>query len=249
MAKTFNVQPGDSVQAQLPGPGGKSVPVTFHAAGLFLNFPGFPQGVDMVGNASLYRQITGSTRADFFLLKTSDGSTTAVTQLAQVLRARAGSSNPILVETTATAINRDASSLTAINMRGLGSLELLFAVIMSAIGIALFVFGLLLQRQKEYVTMRALGMRIEQLRGLVLGEATVVAAFSLVIGGLVGAAMAALFLQVLSPLFTVQPSGLTVPVGQLALLATLVLGAVGLSGLLSARALRRMSPAELLREE
>jgi putative ABC transport system permease protein len=249
MAKTFNVQPGDSVQAQLPGPGGKSVPVTFHAAGLFLNFPGFPQGVDMVSNASLYRQVTGSTRADFFLLKTSDGSTTAVTQLAQVLQARAGSSNPILVETTATAINRDASSLTAINMRGLGSLELLFAVIMSAIGIALFVFGLLLQRQKEYVTMRALGMRIEQLRGLVLGEATVVAAFSLLIGGLVGAAMAALFLQVLSPLFTVQPSGLTVPVGQLALLATLVLGAVGLSGLLSARALRRMSPAELLREE
>jgi ABC-type antimicrobial peptide transport system permease subunit len=42
---------------------------------------------------------------------------------------------------------------------------------------------------------------------------------------------------------------LTVPFGQLALLATLVLGAVGLSGLLSARRLRRMSPAELLREE
>jgi ABC-type antimicrobial peptide transport system permease subunit len=83
----------------------------------------------------------------------------------------------------------------------------------------------------------------------VLGEATVVAAFSLVIGGLVGAGMAALFLQVLSPLFTVQPSGLTVPIAQLALLATLVLGAVGLSGLLSARRLRRLSPAELLREE
>jgi putative ABC transport system permease protein len=165
------------------------------------------------------------------------------------MRTQVGANNPILVETTATAINRDASSLTAINMRGLGSLETLFAVIMSAIGIAIFVFGLLLQRRKEYVTMRALGMRLQELRGLVIGEATVVAVFSLLIGGVVGAAMAAMFVQVLSPLFTIQPSGLTVPFGELALLATLVLGAVGLSGLLSARSLRRLSPAELLREE
>jgi putative ABC transport system permease protein len=249
MAKTFNVQAGDQVLAQLPGPGGKPIPVTFHAAGLFINFPGYPQGVDMVGNASLYRQVTGSGRADFFLIKTADASTSAVTQVAQSMRTQVGANNPILVETTATAINRDASSLTAINMRGLGSLETLFAVIMSAIGIAIFVFGLLLQRRKEYVTMRALGMRLQELRGLVIGEATVVAVFSLLIGGVVGAAMAAMFVQVLSPLFTIQPSGLTVPFGELALLATLVLGAVGLSGLLSARSLRRLSPAELLREE
>jgi putative ABC transport system permease protein len=165
------------------------------------------------------------------------------------LRSSVGRASPILVETTATAFNRDASSLTAVNMRGLGSLETLFTILMSGIGIAIFVFGLLLERRKEYVTMWALGMRFGQLRALVLGEAAAVALCSLVIGGAVGAAMAVMFIQVLTPLFTIPPNTLTFPVDELALLATLVLGGMSLSALLSARSLRRLNPAELLREE
>jgi ABC-type antimicrobial peptide transport system permease subunit len=124
-----------------------------------------------------------------------------------------------------------------------------FAVVMSAIGVAIFVFGLLLQRRKEFITMRALGMALAQLRALVLGEAAIVAVFSLVIGGVVGAVMALMFVQVLSPLFTIPPSGLTVPTGELGLLATLVLAGVGVASLVSASLLRRLNPAELLREE
>lgn len=248
MARTFNVQAGDQVRAQLQGPTGTPVAVTFHAAGLFKDFPGFPQGIDLVGNLPFYQAITNSNRADFFLIRTADGSPSGVSQVAQALRS-SGGSNPILVETTATAFNRDASSLTAVNMRGLGSLETLFAVLMSGIGIAIFVYGLLLQRRKEYVTMRALGMRFGQLRALVMGEASAVAICSLVIGGIVGTAMALMFVRVLTPLFTIPPDRLTFPVEELALLATLVLGGMGLSALLSARSLNRLSPMELLREE
>jgi len=120
---------------------------------------------------------------------------------------------------------------------------------MSAAGVAIFVFGLLLQRRKEYVTMRALGIRMSQLRSLVLGEATVVAALSLIVGAVVGGAMAVMFVQILSPLFTIPPTSLTIPAGQLIVLATLVLGGMGLSVLLAARSLRRLNPVELLREE
>ena len=249
MARTFNVQTGDQVRVQLPVAGGKPVPVTFHAAGMFINFPGYPQGIDLVGNLSFYRNATGVSRADVFLLRTADPSPAGVAQVAQSLKQSIGSSSPLLIETTATAINRDSSTLTALNLRGLGSLEALFAVVMSAIGVAIFVFGLLLQRRNELVTMRALGMGLGQLRALVVGEATIVAALSLVIGGLVGAAMAVMFVQVLTPLFTIPPTGLTVPADELVLLATLVLGGVGLASLVSARVLRRLNPAELLREE
>jgi putative ABC transport system permease protein len=153
------------------------------------------------------------------------------------------------VETTATAINRDASTLAALNLRGLGRLEAIYTVLMSAAGIAIFVFGLLLQRRKEYVTMRALGIRMGQLRALVLGEAALVAVLSLGVGAAVGAAMAAMFVQILASLFTIPPTSLTVPTGQLALLASLVLAGMGLSVLLAARSLRRLNPVELLREE
>jgi putative ABC transport system permease protein len=249
MARTFNVQAGDQVRAQLPGPADKPVAVTFHAAGLFKDFPGYSQGIDLVGNLQFFQTVTGSTRADFFLIRTADGGTDGVTRVAQLLRSSGSRSNPILVETTTTAFNRDASSLTAVNMRGLGSIETLFAVLMSGIGIAIFVYGLLLQRRKEYVTMRALGMRFGQLRALVLGEASAVAVCSLVVGGVVGVAMALMFVRVLAPLFTIPPSSLTIPVEELALLATLVLGGMGLSALLSGRNLNRLSPMEVLREE
>jgi putative ABC transport system permease protein len=249
MARTFNVQAGDQVRAQLPGPGDKLVPVTFHAAGLFNEFPGYPQGIDLVGNLQFFQAVTGSTKADFFLIRTADSGPDGVAGVAQLLRSNGAKSNPILVETTATAFNRDASSLTAVNMRGLGSLETLFAVLMSAIGVSIFVYGLLLQRRKEYVTMRALGMRFGQLRALVLGEASAVAVCSLVVGGAVGIAMALMFVRVLAPLFTIPPNTLTFPVEELALLATLVLGGMGLSALLSARSLNRLSPMEVLREE
>jgi ABC-type antimicrobial peptide transport system permease subunit len=155
----------------------------------------------------------------------------------------------MLVETTATAINRDASTLAAVNVRGLGGLEAVYTALMSAAGIAIFVFGLLLQRRKEYVTMRALGIRMGQLRNLVLGEAAVVAVLSLVVGGLVGGAMALMFVQILAPLFTIPPANVTLPLADLGLLATLVLAGMGLSVVLAARSLRRLNPVELLREE
>ena len=249
LARTFDVRPGDQVKIQLTDKAGRKVPVTFHAVGLFKNFAGFPQGIDLVGNLAFYQSATSNPKIDVFLVRTADPSPAAVTQVAQALKTGPGRTSPLLVETTATAINRDSSSLAAVNLRGLGTLESVFTVLMSAAGIAIFVFGLLLQRRKEYVTMRALGIRIGQLRNLVLGEAAVVALLSLVIGGGVGLGMALLFVQILAPIFTIAPSALTVPAGQLSLLATLVLGAMGLSVVIASRGLRRLNPVELLREE
>ena len=249
LARTFDVRPGDQVRIQLTDKTGKKVLVIFHAVGQFHNFAGWPQGIDLVANLDFYQSATKRTQVDFFLLRTIDPSPAAVTQVAGRLRAGPGSTVPVLVETTATAINRDSSTLAAVNLRGLGALETVFALLMSATGIAIFVFGLLLQRRKEYVTMRALGIRLGQLRNLVLGEAAVVAVLSLLIGGAVGWAMAVLFVQILGPIFTIAPTSLTIPGGELGVLATLVLAALGISVLVAARGLRRLSPVELLREE
>jgi putative ABC transport system permease protein len=249
LARTFNVQTGDQVKAQLSDRLGKRVPVTFHAVGLFKNFAGFPQGIDLVANLAFYQTVTGTSNADFFLVKTADPSQPAVDAVAALLKAGPGRKTPLLVETTVGAINKDQSTLAALNLRGLGSLESLYTVLISAAGIAIFVFGLLLQRRKEYVTMRALGIRFDQLRSLVLGEAGLVAALSLVVGGTVGTAMAYMFVQILGSLFTIPPTSLTFPAQQLVTLAVLVLGGMGISGLLAARSLGRLSPVELLREE
>jgi putative ABC transport system permease protein len=246
LARTFNVQPGDPVNVRLTNVAGKLQPATFHAIGRFKNFPAFPQGIDLVANLGYYQAATGTTSVDFFLVKATQPDDVSVGNLAAVLRS---GSVPVLVDTTTTAVNRDQSSLASLNLRGLGRLESLYTVLMSAAGIAIFTFGLLLQRRKEYVTMRALGMRMSQVRTLVLGEAGTVAGLSLVLGSLVGVGMAILFVQILTPLFTIPPTSLAVPAAQLALLGAAVAGATAAAALVAGNTLRRLSLVELLREE
>jgi len=249
MARTFNVQPGDRINVQLADRTGRLVPVTLHAVGIVKDFPGFAQGIDMVGNLAFYQSTTGVSTVSIFLVHTSDPSPAAVAHVADLIKAGPGRSAPLLVETTATAFNRDQSSLTAVNLRGLGGLQAVYTALISAAAIGIFVFGLLLQRRKEYVTMRAIGIKMSQLWGLVFGEAAVVALMSLLIGTITGAVMAYMFVKILAPLFTILPTSLTVPADQLATLVTLVLGGMAISVALAARSLRRLNPVELLREE
>jgi putative ABC transport system permease protein len=249
MTKTFNIQPGDNVNMQLVDRAGRMVPVTMHAAGVFKEFPGYAQGIDLVTNIGFYQTATATSQVSFFLVRTSDSTPAGVARVADAIRSGPSRSTPMLIETTVNAVNKDASTLTALNLRGLGGLQSLYTVLISAASIGIFVFGLLLQRRKEYVTMRALGIRIGQLWALVFGEAAIVAIVSLVIGSIAGVVMAVMFVQILAPLFTIQPSMLTVPGAQLVVLATLVLGGMAISVALAARSLRRINPVELLREE
>ena len=249
MTKTFNIQSGDNVNMQLVDRTGRLVPLTLHAAGTFKEFPGYPQGIDLVANLGFYQTATSTSQITYFLVRTSDSTPAGVARVVDELRSGPSRSAPMLIETTVNAVNRDASTLTALNLRGLGGLQSLYTVLISAASIGIFVFGLLLQRRKEYVTMRALGIRMGQLWALVFGEAAIVAIASLVIGSIAGLVMAQMFVQILAPLFTLQPSTLTVPGAQLAVLATFVLGGMALSVALAARNLRRINPVELLREE
>jgi putative ABC transport system permease protein len=249
LAKTFNIQAGDQVKLQLTDRvTGKMVPTTLHAVAIFKNFPGFPQGVDLVSNLGFYQQTVRATSPDTFLLRT-DGTDAGTAEVAAVIKQSSTPAQPLTVDSTARAYNIDQSSLSSLNIAGLGRLDGLYTVLMSALGIAIFVFGLLLQRAKEHVTMRALGIRMVQLQGLVLGEAGLVAVVSLVIGGLVGTAMSLMFVQILRPLFIIAPDGLAVPAVELVLLAVLVLAAMALSSVVAGASLRRMHLVEILREE
>jgi putative ABC transport system permease protein len=249
MAYDFNLQVGDPVKVQLTDVSGARVTVTFHAVGRFTHFPGFPQNADCVANLDFLQRATGRTDADFFLVRASDSRDSAVAAIAASLRAGPGRDVPLRVETTATVINRDQSTLAALNLHGLGGLDLFFIALMSATAVGIFVVGLVLQRRREYVTLRALGLRLGQLQALLLGEVGVVAVCGLVIGALVGTGMALMFVQVLRPLFTHPVDGLTFPAASLIGLAALVLVTMTASALIASVILRRLRPMELLREE
>jgi putative ABC transport system permease protein len=219
----------------------------FRVAGLFERFPGFPQGTTLVANLATVAAATRSDRVDFFLGKATDGGDAGLARAVAALRSGPGRADPLNIDTTATALDKDQSSLTALNVRGLVDLDTISTLLMSAAVIAIFVFGLMLERRREYVVLRAQGMRTAELRALVLGEAAVVAAAGVAAGVAVGAGMAALLVRVLRPLFVLDPT-VALPGADIAVQAGLA-GAATLATALAATALlRRYEPAELLRE-
>jgi putative ABC transport system permease protein len=241
------VAKGDHVQVLLARGTKRQALRTFHVLGLFDRFPGFPQGVNLVADLAGYGAATGSTQPDFFLARANDRSHAGLARAVAAVRSGPGRRDPVNIDTTETNLDKDQSSLTALNVHGLVDLDSLFTLLMTAAVIAIFVFGLMLQRRREYVTLQALGMPIAQVRALVLGEAGLVAGSGLVAGMLVGTTMAVLFVRVLRPLFILDPST-TFPVGDLLTTAVITIAATVAAALAATAMLSRLRPTELLRE-
>jgi putative ABC transport system permease protein len=247
-ADDLSINPGDEVKVLLARGTKRQTLKTFHVVGLFKNFPGFPQGTNLVASLDQYTRATGINRADFFLVRTTDESGPGVMRAAGALSAGPGKRDALTIDTTATSIDKDQSSLTALNVRGLLDLDSFFTLLMAATAIAIFVFGLMLQRRREFVILLAQGMRTRELQALVMGEAVLIAVCGLAAGILVGAGMAYLLVHVLQPLFVLKPI-LTFPPGQIAALAGLAVGATLASAAIAVSILRRLKPSELLRDE
>ena len=247
-ADHFKVQKGDRVQVLFARGTTRQVMVTLRVLGLFDRLPGLAQGANLVVNLGFYETATGLNTTDFYLLRSADASHAGLARALASIRSGPARNDRFNIDTTETTIDKDQSSLTALNIHGLLSLDSFFTLLMDAAGVGIFVFGLLLQRRREYVTLYAQGMSTPEIRILVVGESVFVAACGLVAGVVIGTGMAALLVHVLQPLFILRPI-LTLAVRDIALLASLAMVATVAAALGATAMLRRLRPTELLREE
>ena len=247
-ADDLQVEEGDTVEIILALGTKRETRQRFRVVALFERFPGFPEGANLVVNQDRYEEATGLQRIDLFLADIADSGGTALTRAVDTLQSGPGADTPIHIDSTDTALDKDQSSLTAVNVNGLVDLDSFFLVLMSAAAIAMFIFGLMLQRRREYVTLRAQGLGMRELHALVLAEAAVVAVGGLAAGLLVGSGMALLMVHILRALFILDPS-VVFPVGRLAMLGALVLATTVVSGLGATVIVRRLKPTEIMREE
>jgi putative ABC transport system permease protein len=216
--------------------------------GFFTQLPGAPNGADIVANLTYYQHVTGLTDADYYLASTPNRNLPGLNRATESLAAIPKFDRNFSVQTTSTALNKDQSSLTGLNVRGLLHLDSFFTFLMATTASAMIVFGLLLQRRREYVTLRAQGLESRDIRRLVLAESGVSALLGTAIGLLVGIAAASQFGKVLRPIFTLPPALQLAP-PDLAILTALVLGATALSSAAGAILIGRLKPTELLRDE
>jgi len=249
LAEGLKLRTGDEAEVLLARGTDQQTRRTMRVLGLFTQFPGAPKGTDLVANLSYYEQATGLADADYYLVATADRSGSGLSRAVDSLSTLRDFGRRFDVQTSAATFDKDQSSLTGLNVRGLLQLDSFYTFVMAATATAMFVFGLLLQRRREYVTLRAQGLQSREIRRLVLAESSISATLGAVIGVLVGVGMASQFVLVLRPIFTLPPP-LEVPAFELGVLAALVLGATALSSAAAAALMiARLKPTELLRDE
>jgi len=247
-ADLLDVEPGDDVQVLFARGTNDQKLSEMKVIGLFDRLPGFPEGVDVLVNIHHQMELIPSTNTTFFLAGTTDPSDTTLDRAVAELRNGPASTDALQIDTRATALDKDQSSLAALNIRGLIALNSAYALAMAATAITIFVLGLLLQRRREYVTLRAQGMRIGNLRSLLVTESLCVVVIGAGAGALVGAAMAYFLVTVLQPLFVLRPE-IVIPGVDIAVLAALVLLVSVVASLAAATLIGRLPPGELLRDE
>ena len=247
MAAFLRVEVGDTLQVVLARATDAQVEIPLHIIALFERLPGFPDGADAVMAISAHTSAVPSKNPDFFLARTerndNAGLRTAVASLQADTR-----SGEFQIDTRATTLASDQSSLAALNIAGLVQLDSTFSLAMAVVTIAIFVFGLLLQRRREYITLRAQGLEPSTIRRLITLEAATVAVVGALAGVIVGVVMGSYFVAVLRPLFVLTPN-YAVPFNGVALAVGLVLIATIASTTAASRMVNRLEPTELLRDE
>ena len=248
LATAYNILNGDMVRMRVPSQTGKLTDVSVRVVGIFRQFPTSSQNSDLIVNRDLLTGATGNPHAAFFLLKT-DGSAATNDRinvaLGQQLRAGGIAAR---IETATHAISQDQSSLAGLNLAGLAAIDRIYAALIIAIGLGVFFLGLLLERQREFGTLQALGAARAQVARLVLREGGILVGAGLIGGIVIGGGIAWLYLGFLPSIFSVTLPILTVSWAQLGLL--IGLGGVGLlaAATLALVRLWRQWPAEVLRD-
>jgi putative ABC transport system permease protein len=247
-AEKYNIQVGDPVLMRLYNRSTRMyVDVQTVAVGLFIYFPTSDQDSDFILNRDFMTSSSGSPAMDFFLLKT-DAKPATVQQVSTTLAANYKNVMPVRIQNIDTVLKVEQSSLTSMNLGGLGDMERFYTILVVSVGLAIFLMAMINERKREFGAMRALGANLKQLRRFILAEAITIGGLSLVIGSVIGIGLARLLVMLLGVVFTIPAKGLSWPVWDLFSLAALALLGMFFSAWLSSRRLASIKVVEALRE-
>jgi len=199
--------------------------VQFTFLGVVREFPTAPKDSFLVANSSYIAQQTGLDAAEYVLLKTNADPQSVALQATQIARVLPG----VQVTDIGSAQKAIGSNLTAIDLHGLTTLELIFAVILvaSASGL-IFALGLI-ERNKAFATLLVLGASTKQLGAFVWVEGITILVGGVLFGSISGFGLAQLLVLMLTHVFDPPPESLVIPWTYLAALLITVAGATALA--------------------
>lgn len=248
LANSYNIQSGDQVNMRIPIVTGGYFEAKLQVVGIFNMFPTSSQNSDLVVNRSYLTDATKNPNISFVLAKT-DGTASTNEAIASTLNSQFKNGQlAARIETANRVVSQDQSSLAGLNLSGLLSIDRFYAALIIALGLGVFLLGSILERQRELGTLQALGATRSQVTRLLLTEGLALVAGGVIGGLVIGLLLAWQYNTFLTGIFAVSLPVINVPIPELALLMAMGLLGIGVAALLMAMRVRRLWPAEILRD-
>jgi putative ABC transport system permease protein len=218
--------------------------VPFHVVGIVTEFPSAPKDSFMITNAAYLQAAAHDPGPNVIFAKTSGDPTAVAASIAQATRASGTAVKNISQQTRQT-----TSSITTVDLTGISRIEELFAIVLAAAAMGLFVAIGLGERRHEFATMAALGASLREIGTFLWTEAALVlgAGFALAAG--LGWLLSKMLVAMLQHVFDPPPDVLAIPWAFLAELTGAAAVAGLLASLLAIAGIRRLRLGAILREQ
>lgn len=141
------------------------------------------------------------------------------------------------------------SSITTVNLSGISRIEEIFAIVLTAAAVALYIALVLSERRHELATMVAVGESLRGIGAFVWSEVALVVGFGLALAAPLGLALSLMLVAMLQHVFDPPPDALVLPWAFLAQLAGAAVLALILGVVAAQQSLRRLPLGRVLREQ
>lgn len=215
----FQLQQGDTINLRLLDMRDHQYhPVPFKFIGVAREFPTAPKDSFLVANAAYVARMTGSNAAEYVLMR-AKGDPAALANDARIML----KSDPSLkVADIGQAAFLIGSSLTAVDLGGLTTIELVFSIIMAIAAAGLMLALGFVERRRNFAILTAIGAKPGQLAAFLWSEGLLVIAGGFTFGLLSGVVMAWMLVKLLTGVFDPPPEALSIPWLYLAVVLCLV---------------------------
>ncbi|MEO8391378.1 MAG: FtsX-like permease family protein, partial [Chloroflexota bacterium] len=242
-AKDYSIVAGDHLNIRLTKPDGTFVSAQFQLVGVAREFPTAPKDSFLVVNQNFLHQQIGSDTISTFLVRTNGDPA----QVSAAIQNQVGISTMLKVETINTVVAQLASTLTTVSLDELTNIEWVYTLLIAGLALAIFLLGLLAEREAEYATLAAIGATPRQVQAFMLSEAFLASVTGIVFGTVIGLALGEVLVTILSAIFDPPPTIILIPVSAIGALIGLSALSLIASSLLVSQRLRGLQPAYILR--
>lgn len=243
--KDFSLKRGDLLRLRvLDRHNGNFRVVPFHVVGVVQEFPSAPKDSFMVTNLRYLESASRGDGPNVVFAKASGGPTAVAKRVASTTKGDGAQVKNIDQQTAET-----VTSITTVDLTGISRIEELFAIVLAAAAMGLFVALGIAERRQELATMAAVGAPLREISAFLWTEAALVLAAGLLLAAGLGWLLSQMLVAMLTHVFDPPPDVLAVPWGFLAELGGAALAATLLATAVATRGLRRLPLGSILREQ